>query len=249
MPFFSPHPRFVFSGAEEFRSLLNKISSTISVNKENSPVFAADNMILIGKIQGFLKEEKFAKLANKYFNNDPLHSSIIWRIHILSSAINSCKHLEGDFVEFGCYDAKVAEFLIEYNNLSDLNKNFFLYDVFDNPPTERGLLHSPKLYENVKKRMSKYNFVQIIPGLLPKTFKDNMPEKIAFAHLDLNSAETEISLLDMFFEKVVSGGVIILDDYGTMGYEEQYSEEKNFFNNLGYSVFEFPTGSGMVIKR
>tara|TARA_Y100001935_G_scaffold252614_1_gene256926 strand:- start:1309 stop:2058 length:750 start_codon:yes stop_codon:yes gene_type:complete len=249
MSYFKPHPRFLFNGANEFRELLNKMGSTISINEKNSPVFAADNMILIGKIQGFLKEEKFAKLANKYFNNDPLHSSIIWRIHILSSAINSCKHLEGDFVEFGCYDAKVAEFLIEYNNLSDLNKNFFLYDVFDNPPTERGLLHSPKLYENVKKRMSKYNFVQIIPGLLPKTFKDNMPEKIAFAHLDLNSAETEISLLDMFFEKVVSGGVIILDDYGTMGYEEQYSEEKNFFNNLGYSVFEFPTGSGMVIKR
>ena len=145
MPFFSPHPRFVFSGAEEFRSLLNKISSTISVNKENSPVFAADNMILIGKIQGFLKEEKFANLANKYFNNDPLHSSIIWRIHLLSSAINSCKHLEGDFIEFGCYDAKVAEFLIEYNNLSDLNKIFFLYDVFDNPPTDKGLLHSPEL--------------------------------------------------------------------------------------------------------
>ena len=53
-------------------------------------------MILIGKIQGFFKRKKFTNLANKHFNNDPLHSSIIWRIHLLFSAINSCKHLEGD---------------------------------------------------------------------------------------------------------------------------------------------------------
>ena len=101
MPYFKPHARFVFGGAEKFRSLLNKISSTISVNVENSPVFAADNMILIGKICGFLKEERFVNLANKFFKNDTLHSSIVWRVHLLASAINSCKDLEGDFIEFG----------------------------------------------------------------------------------------------------------------------------------------------------
>tara|TARA_B100000575_G_scaffold43334_2_gene30749 strand:- start:181 stop:930 length:750 start_codon:yes stop_codon:yes gene_type:complete len=249
MPYFKPYPRFVFGGADKFRSLLNKISSTISVNTEHSPVFAADNMILIGKICGFLKEDRFVNLANKFLADDDLHSSIIWRIHLLASAINSCKNLEGDFIEFGCYDARVAEFLIEYNNISKLKKNFYLYDVFDNPPTAKGPLHSSQLYDNVNKRLSKYNFVKVIPGLLPETFKNNIPDKIAFVHLDLNSAKTEISLLEIFFEKVVPGGIIILDDYGTMGYEEQYFEEKKFFANLGYNVFEFPTGGGMVIKR
>ena len=249
MPYFTPHQRFVFGGAEKFRSLLNKISSTISVNTETSPVFAADNMILIGIICGFLKEDKFVDLANKIFKDDALHSSIVWRVHLLASAINSCKDLEGDFIEFGCYDAKVAEFLIEYNNISSYKKTFYLYDVFDEPPTGKGPLHSPELFNIVKERMDKYNFVKVIPGLLPKTFKDNIPEKIAFVHLDLNSAKTEISLLEVFFERVVSGGIIILDDYGTMGYEQQYNEEKIFFANLGYNVFEFPTGGGMVIKR
>ncbi len=249
MPYFSPHPRFVFGGAKKFRSLLNKISSTISVNTETSPVFAADNMILIGKICGFLKEERFVNLANKFFKDDTLHSSIVWRVHLLASAINSCKDLEGDFIEFGCYDAKVAEFLIEYNNIASLKKSFYLYDIFDNPPTDRGPLHSPELFDNVSKRMSKYDFVKVIPGLLPGTFENNIPDKIAFVHLDLNSAKTEISLLRVFFENMVPGGIIILDDYGTMGYEQQYTEEKIFFANLGYDVFEFPTGGGMVIKR
>ncbi len=249
MPYFKPYPRFVFGGADKFRSLLNKISSTISVNTEHSPVFAADNMILIGKICGFLKEDRFVNLANKFLADDDLHSSIIWRIHLLASAINSCKNLEGDFIEFGCYDARVAEFLIEYNNIASLKKSFYLYDIFDNPPTDRGPLHSPELFDNVSKRMSKYDFVRVIPGLLPGTFEDKIPDKIAFVHLDLNSAKTEISLLKVFFEKMVPGGIIILDDYGTMGYEQQYTEEKIFFANLGYDVFELPTGGGMVIKR
>ena len=67
--------------------------------------------------------------------------------------------------------------------------------------------------------------------------------------MDLNSAETELSLLNLFFDKLVPGGILILDDYGTMGYEEQYTKEKFFFKNLGYSVVELPTGGGIVIKR
>ena len=223
--------------------------STVKVNQQDAPVFAADNMILIGKISGFLKDDEFVELANKLFLDDKLHSSIIWRIHILSWAIDACESLKGDFIEFGCYDAKVAEFLIEYKKIKDFNKSFFLYDIFDNPPTEKAEKHSPQLYKEVCNRMSKYDFVKVIPGLLPDSFKDNVPEKISFVHLDLNSAEVEISLLKLLFENLVSGGIIILDDFGHMGYEEQHYKEKEFFSNLGHSVLELPTGGGMVIKR
>ena len=36
-------------------------------NDKDSMIYAADNMILIGKIAGFLGEDKFATLANKFF--------------------------------------------------------------------------------------------------------------------------------------------------------------------------------------
>ena len=84
---------------------------------------------------------------------------------------------------------------------------------------------------------------------MPGSFEKNIPEKLAFVHMDLNSAETEMSLLNLFFDKLVPGGILILDDYGTMGYENQYSQEKEFFNERGYSVVELPTGGGLVIKR
>ena len=249
MGFFTPNPRFVFGGAPKFRELLNKISSTVAVDQKNAPVFAADNMITIAKITGFLEEDRFVEYANKHFKDDDLHSSIIWRIHILAWAMDSCKGLKGDFIEFGCYDAKVAEFLIDYNQLDKLNKSFYLYDIFDEPPTARGEKHSPDLYDDVINRLSKHKFVKVIKGLLPKSFENNIPDSISFVHLDLNSAETEIALLEKFYDKLVPGGIIILDDYATMGYEEQYFTEKKFFEKKKHSVVELPTGQGMVIKR
>ena len=61
-------------------------------------------------------------LANKIFASDDLHASIIWRIHVLAWAVEHCKHLKGDMIEFGCYDAKVAEFLVEYSELEQTDK-------------------------------------------------------------------------------------------------------------------------------
>ena len=138
MAYFKPFPRFVFGGAPKFRALLNQMASTIDINKEKSPVFAADNMLLIAKMCGFLHDDKFVEIANKHFLGDNLHSSIVWRIHILAWAVESCKNLEGDFIEFGCYDAKVANFLIDFNDIKKMNKTFHLYDIFDNPPTTKG---------------------------------------------------------------------------------------------------------------
>tara|TARA_B100001741_G_scaffold294219_1_gene276405 strand:- start:183 stop:803 length:621 start_codon:yes stop_codon:yes gene_type:complete len=205
-------------------------------------------MILISKIFGFLKEEKFAHYANKFFAGDTLHSSIVWRIHILSWAINHTKNLKGDFAEFGCYDGLVAQFLIEYNELDETSKNFFLFDIFDDPPTEKGEKHSPELYDEVSKRLKNYSCAKIIKGLLPDSFDEKKYSDFSFVHMDLNDASSELSVLEKIFEKVVSGGIIILDDYGHQGYEEQYKKEKEFFAQKNHSIVELPTGQGLVIK-
>ena len=138
MTYFKPSPRFVFGGAPRLRDWLKKLPSIHKFNEKDSPIFAADNLITISRVVGFLEEEKFANLANQIFASDELHASIIWRVHVLAWATNHCRNLKGDFIEFGCYDAKVAKFLIEYNELKDFDKTFFLYDIFDNPPTEKG---------------------------------------------------------------------------------------------------------------
>ncbi|WYX15476.1 hypothetical protein WJ974_02785 [Achromobacter xylosoxidans] len=67
-------------------------------------------------------------------------------------------------------------------------------------------------------------------------------------HLDLNNAEAEIGALDMLFDRMVPGAVLILDDYGWLYYRAQKDAEDPWFARRGYRVLELPTGQGMVIK-
>ena len=46
---------------------------------------------------------------------------------------------------------------------------------------------------------------------------------------------------------MAKGGIIILDDYGWMAYEDQMTKEKKFFNDKNLKVLELPTGQGMVL--
>ena len=44
------------------------------------------------------------------------------------------KGLRGDFCDFGCYDGLASKFINEYCDLKSHNIDFYLFDVFDNPP-------------------------------------------------------------------------------------------------------------------
>ncbi len=74
------------------------------------------------------------------------------------------------------------------------------------------------------------------------------PQKIAFMHLDINSAPAEIAALELLFDRIVPGGIIVLDDYGWLAYRAQQQAELNFFAARGIKVLELPTGQGLVVK-
>ena len=53
-----------------------------------------------------------------------------------------------------------------------------------------------------------------------------------------------------FFDRVVSGGIIILDDYEwSLIYREQKQKEDQWFDKKQYRIFPLPTGQGLIIKR
>jgi predicted O-methyltransferase YrrM len=95
-----------------------------------------------------------------------------------------------------------------------------------------------------------YNQVKLIKGLLPDSFIGQCPDKIAYLHIDLNSAKYEVEVLDVLFDRVVSGGMIILDDYEWAGiYRTQKIAEDSWFDERQYRVIPIPTGQGLLIKR
>ena len=108
--------------------------------------------------------------------------------------------------------------------------------------------HGAGLYEQVKKRFADLPNVTVTKGSVPEVLHTVALEKISFLHLDINSAAAEIGALELLFDRVVPGGVVVLDDYGWIAYREQKAAEDPFFLDRGYRVMELPTGQGLLIK-
>ena len=64
------------------------------------------------------------------------------------------------------------------------------------------------------KRFSNINLIEgNINETLPKYLADNPHTRLSILHLDMDVKEPTTFALEMLYEKVVSGGLIILDDY------------------------------------
>ncbi len=109
--------------------------------------------------------------------------------------------------------------------------------------------HSAELFQRVQHKFKDYPQVRLVKGLVPDTFQGNSPQRICYLHIDMNQATAEIAALDNLFDRVVPGGMVILDDYEWASYRPQKLAEDNWFDARGYRVMPLPTGQGLVIKR
>lgn len=214
-------------------------------------VHQADNFITWGRNVSALSDVPFREA---WLNNCKLDSdlSIMWRRYILCTAAHHCVHLPGDFVECGTLWGSGIKTIVDYFGKDAFKKTFWGYDTFDyNPvPGESWVMQAPGFYEEVLRRFRGYNQVQLIKGFLPHSLVGNSPDHICFLHIDLNDARYEVEVLDALFERVVSGGVVVLDDYEWAGmYRAQKIAEDEWFAARGYKVMPFPTGQGLVLKR
>lgn len=89
----------------------------------------------------------------------------------------------------------------------------------------------------------------MIKGAVPGSLEGNSPDRIAYLHIDMNQAPAEVAALNVLFDRVVPGGIVILDDYKWLAYRQQKLAEDEWFDQRGYRVMPLPTGQGLVFKR
>jgi hypothetical protein len=182
----------------------------------------------------------------------PLERAIAWRTHTLCWAAQSCLALEGDYVECGTYEGYSMEVVLHYlHGLA--GRHLWLYDLF-NPTGAAGEgkrlpEHSPQLFDLVRARFSRWQNVTVTRGKVPDVLATVAPERIAFLHIDMNNADAERGALEVLYERLALGGIVIFDDYGWTGYRDQKAMADEFAAARGLSVLELPTGQGMLLKR
>ena len=213
--------------------------------------YLGDNLFTWGRNNSPFEDTPFRNAWQANVQNDA-DRAIAWRRYILASAAWHCSQLEGDFVECGVYRGTGIKTVVDYFGADKFTKTFWGYDTFDYNPVEGHAFSGQEdgLYAEICKRFEGYPQVRLVKGLLPQSLVGASPEKIAYLHIDLNNAEFEVAVLDALFDRVVPGGMIVLDDYEWAGiYRQQKIAEDAWFQERKYHVMPLPTGQGLIVKR
>lgn len=169
-------------------------------------------------------------------------------------------NIDGDLVECGVYKGGNILGMMEYCNYFNLNKTIWVYDTFSGMTQPKNIdidihnnsasniMDSVKCDEslsNFQKNISKskYNYLKIIVGDVCETLcvNDNVPDKIALLRLDTDWHDSTKCELDILYPKVVSGGSIIIDDYGH--WRGCRKAVDDYFGSFNYTKIDY-TGIG-----
>ncbi|ATE64041.1 hypothetical protein COO09_21410 [Rhizorhabdus dicambivorans] len=241
----------MFFGVRDWKQFIGGINTAIKSLKSGAGLFTGDNLITFGKSLSFMTDERFMAAFKAHATTD-IEKGIIWRIATVAWGAANGMRLEGDFVECACYKGITARIVCDYVDFgSQSDRRYFLYDLFEHDsamPHHHMPEHSQTLYQEVRQRFADLPNVTVTQGRVPESLSKVSPEKIAFLHLDLNNADAEIGALELLFDRMVPGAIMVLDDYGWLAYRAQKHAEDDWLGRRGYKVLELPTGQGLVIK-
>ncbi len=140
-------------------------------------------------------------------------------------ALNITKRIRGDYVEIGTYRGDSARAALSYAKKADINRKFYFLDTYEGFVYEEAKkspdswwanhhTHTDTSIDIVRDRLSEFNGVHLVKSNI---ITDGLPdeiESIAVCNIDVDMYEAVAAALDQVNDKMVSGGVIIAEDYG-----------------------------------
>ena len=189
-----------------------------------------------------------------------------WRVHIGLWAAATASRLPGDFVECGVNRGFLSSAIMQFLDWDRLGKQFYLLDTFrgiDERYVSReelasGVMEKSKAAidsgfyvvgsQSVRANFSEWKNTRIIEGPIPETLPEVAARQIAFCHIDMNCSPPEVAALSCFWDRLVPGAVVLLDDYAYYGYQPSKDGMDRFAEKKEVAIASLPTGQGLLIK-
>jgi hypothetical protein len=233
------------------------------------PCYEHDHMRLHHRNMTWLNDEAFArayhagmdsghKIARAPGSRDDIH--IEWRVHVLCWAARHALHLPGDFVECGVNTGIFSLAVCNYVNFNRTGKAFYLFDTFCGIPEEQMLPSErpyrvsenrsmyEECYETARRNFAPFPRARLVRGRVPDTLTQVAIDKVCYLSLDMNIAAPEVAAIEFFWDKLVPGAPVVLDDYGWSHYYEQQVALDAFAARKGVAIATLPTGQGLLLK-
>jgi hypothetical protein len=236
-----------------------------ATNGVYTPVFHYDGLWTDPAIihnHDFMRDERYIsalRAGEKALEHD---HKMFWRLHVALWCAQRAATLAGDFVECGVWRGFLSIAIMTYLDWPSAQQRFFLFDTFDGMVeellTKDEIANSTKIahlnqhyrneYERAKQTFSKFKRVTIVKGAVPETLASADMDAVSFLSLDMNCVNPEIAAAEYFWPKMPRGGIVLLDDYGFVSYEEQKRAFDAFADRKSTKVMALPTGQGLLMK-
>lgn len=169
-------------------------------------------------------------------------------------------NIPGHILEFGVFKGTSLIRLLTFRDLLEAtdSRKVFGFDMFGKFPTSdlnhkqdlafvekfeleggHGIAKENLIQSLESKKINNYELIKgDISETLPKFLNDNPQFRFSFIHIDVDVYEPSKLILELCWEKLNKGGLIVLDDFGTV-YGETVAVEE-FFENKEVQIQKLP---------
>lgn len=178
------------------------------------------------------------------------------RCYVLYILLKQALNIDADVVECGVYKGGTAAMIARIMAESAGSKKLYLFDTFSGMPETDKENDLPMegdfadtSAEDVERFVNEPEIVVIKKGLIPETFVGLESRRFAFAHIDVVIYKSVIDSLKFIWPRLLSGGFIVLDDYGFASCAgARQAVDQFFFNTKTYPLC-LPTGQALVFRN
>ncbi len=195
------------------------------------------------------------------------------RFFSLMQALQATSHLPGWIAECGCWRGLSAFLICEYQRKSHSHyagSEMVVIDSFEglSAPGDQDIVEhdvvvqgrprrgrpfkSAGAYaasmEHVRNVLEGYPKVEIVQGWIPSALSSLPERSYCFVHIDLDLYEPILGALRYFFPRLVPGGVIACDDYGSLFFPGAQKAVDAFSREVQVGVFQNAAGEAFLIK-
>lgn len=111
---------------------------------------------------------------------------------------------------------------------------------------KKGHLRSSR--EAVQEFLQEFPFCQLEKGWIPDSLAVARDEPFRLAHIDVDLHDPTKACLEFFYPRLVRGGILLLDDYGSAYCPGARAATDEFFQGKPDRVVELVTGQAFVVK-
>ncbi len=182
------------------------------------------------------------------------------------------QHLEGQTAEAGCERGLSSYLICHYARKTKTGYDGSTHHVFDSfkglslpveadlggranenkyvqTPESRTIENRKSFLKVTQATLKDFPGVNYYMGWIPEVFADTQKRAYKFVHIDLDLYEPTYHSLKYFYPQVVSGGCMVIDDYGWLTWPGVKSATDQWAQENGCHVIPLITGNAVIFKK